>query len=296
MDADHVTEIGSTHKMCQDYALSGMINDHISFAIVSDGCSSSQDVDIGARLLCYAAKGFLLKQLMGEENIDSVVDSVECFETSLITSVLKKAQRALWEIDLDLYKNPVALDCTLLVAVADVNNAATFAQGDGGIVVQMSNKEAAFKHIDFLSGAPYYLSYELDANRDMGYMETYGREPVVVWNDQIKDGCVYRNIEARFDTLIPESLEQHTSRVHRNPLGITLVSDGVNSFQTKVSKKDWKNLTFEDILPSLTKFKNTNGEFVKRKLNAFKYNMNKAHEEWGHYDDLAMASIWLRKV
>src|ERR1035437_403236 len=37
---------GATHKVCQDYARKGE-----SFVLLSDGCSSSEDSDFGARIL-----------------------------------------------------------------------------------------------------------------------------------------------------------------------------------------------------------------------------------------------------
>ena len=295
MQADHAIEMGATHEVCQDYALSGQINEHIAFAIVSDGCSASQDVDIGARLLCFAAKRFLLARLKDETSIDSVINNVETFECDMWTVVLKDATDILCKIDIDLYNKMMALDCTLLVVVSDENNTATFGQGDGGFIIQ-GPEFASFRHIEFKSGAPYYLSYEINQVRHMGYMGQFGYEPVVVWNDQIKDGDVLRNIEMRFDRVDAEKLSKHTAMVHENPLRVTVVSDGINSFQTKVSKKDWKNLTFEYILPKLVKYKNFNGEFVHRRLNGFTRYMNQEHGEWRHYDDLAIASIHIRRI
>jgi hypothetical protein len=49
-NADSYFSIGSSHRVCQDYAA------HRSgFAVLSDGCSSAPDTDIGSRLLCRNA-------------------------------------------------------------------------------------------------------------------------------------------------------------------------------------------------------------------------------------------------
>src|SRR5215510_2075397 len=49
MNADATINIGATHSVCQDYVI--VRNDYV---ILSDGCSSSPDTDIGARLLVKA--------------------------------------------------------------------------------------------------------------------------------------------------------------------------------------------------------------------------------------------------
>src|ERR1043166_8156900 len=49
MNADATINIGSTHAICQDYAIA-----RGRYVVLSDGCSSSPDTDIGARLLVKA--------------------------------------------------------------------------------------------------------------------------------------------------------------------------------------------------------------------------------------------------
>lgn len=63
MNSDCYFEIGHSHTICQDYALTGKINDVLSYAIISDGCSSSPLVDVGARLLAHSAKEYLITRL-----------------------------------------------------------------------------------------------------------------------------------------------------------------------------------------------------------------------------------------
>ena len=55
MNADHYYTIGNSHSVCQDYAISGLVENG-AYAILSDGCSSSPDVDVGARMLSLSAK------------------------------------------------------------------------------------------------------------------------------------------------------------------------------------------------------------------------------------------------
>ena len=55
MNADYYIEKGQSHDFCEDFALAGKIGES-AYAILSDGCSSSEHVDLGARLLVHAAK------------------------------------------------------------------------------------------------------------------------------------------------------------------------------------------------------------------------------------------------
>ena len=52
---DHLFWAGDSHKVNQDYCLSGS-KSGLHYAIVSDGCSSSPDTDFGSRILAKAAE------------------------------------------------------------------------------------------------------------------------------------------------------------------------------------------------------------------------------------------------
>ena len=54
-NADAFFSIGKTHMVCEDYARAGTQQNGLPYALVCDGCSSSPDTDIGARLLGMAA-------------------------------------------------------------------------------------------------------------------------------------------------------------------------------------------------------------------------------------------------
>ena len=70
MNADSTFTIGSSHQVCQDYAVAGLRNDRglasqrnrLAYAVVSDGCSSSIDSDFGSRLLSKAAERLILSE------------------------------------------------------------------------------------------------------------------------------------------------------------------------------------------------------------------------------------------
>ena len=57
LHTDHYFHIGDTHltagKPCQDYAISSVDN-NAAFAVVSDGCSTGGDTDIGSRIIALS--------------------------------------------------------------------------------------------------------------------------------------------------------------------------------------------------------------------------------------------------
>ena len=69
MNADSAFRMGSTHAVCQDYAVAsawtaaahtdGAAPPPRPYIILSDGCSSTPDTDVGARLLVKAAEPLL---------------------------------------------------------------------------------------------------------------------------------------------------------------------------------------------------------------------------------------------
>src|SRR3954469_11076065 len=99
MNADHAFFIGNTHTVCQDYAMSGVTEDG-AYAIVCDGCSSSPEVDFGARALALSAKRTLMKG--GSEFIPDLFGKVTIDNLRNIESLFTV--------------HPQALDATLLIA------------------------------------------------------------------------------------------------------------------------------------------------------------------------------------
>ena len=62
MITDSYFAIGSSHRVCEDYAIHSLPGVHNLFAI-SDGCSSCKDTDFGSRILLkclqhHSGKGF----------------------------------------------------------------------------------------------------------------------------------------------------------------------------------------------------------------------------------------------
>ena len=65
---------------------------------------------------------------------------------------------------------------------------------------------------------------------------------------------------------------------------IAVVSDGINSFRNENG-----NISYIDLVDEFIGFKNTIGEFAKRRINAFKRKCLK--ENITHSDDISIATI-----
>jgi hypothetical protein len=93
MNANHYFSIGKDHAICQDYAISKLINNG-GCAILSDGCSSSPSTDIGSRLLAMAAYDVFLNFIVDIKNAYSILEfkkeTVTRFLLNLIDHSIKE--------------------------------------------------------------------------------------------------------------------------------------------------------------------------------------------------------------
>lgn len=142
MHADAHYVIGSTHGVCEDYALAVSVGER-AFAVVCDGCSSSANSDVGARLLAAAAAATLR-----EGRFD-------------LPQTLTKAHRALHALELD----ETALDATLLVAYATDDIIEVRCFGDGIVAARQTDGTLVHLSIGYVNAAPDYPSYQLNALR-----------------------------------------------------------------------------------------------------------------------------------
>ena len=261
MNANSTYHIGKDHIVCEDYALASS-SPTLTYAIVSDGCSDSPDVDFGARCLAMSAKRELRLN-------SSVLD----FDGK---KVVANAQKV---IDTFPYLSPQFLDATLLVAAVNNNtkDLTVYMYGDGVMVVR--NKEGVGAlHVQLSSGAPDYLSYHLDPIRRQAYdkLEDNVKQVTI-----LKDGKLNTNRTGDwglFDPII------FSTKMEEGDV-VAVISDGINSFR----KADNTPIPWQDLLDEFTGYKTFGGEFVVRRISAFKRKCLK--EGTTHSDDISVASI-----
>lgn len=240
---------------CQDYAINGELitygkeelrNIHCPFIALSDGCSSSRNVDIGARIISHLAKQHY------EENRFK-------YPELMITHADKI--RDYFEVNSD------CLDATLTFMVPRIDDKEidVFMFGDGSII--LLDKDERFKTlitVDFEGNAPYYLSYLLNDKRKEVYDE-------FVRSKQNKTKIVtYQNITREPGQETISNFNTYVDHENFSPFifnmeeysAILVTTDGIQSFY------DFDNLQKIDkfdIAKELCNIKNIKGEFIKRR-------------------------------
>ena len=150
MKTDTFIEIGSQHKICEDYIISGD-----NYIILADGCSSSEHSEMGARFLCYMTKQFLATTRFPDKLEDRHING-------LGTWVIHNAENLVRQLGL----KKTCLDATLIIAYLKDNYVNVIMYGDGYVILQ---PERGAVHeiycIDYKTGSksmPFYLRYLID--------------------------------------------------------------------------------------------------------------------------------------
>ena len=152
MNVDSFFATGKTHTVCQDYTRHGIAEDGTPYAILSDGCSTAPDSDIGARLLVRAAEFDLKRNFPLEARV-----------------VIARA----WAYASALGMNPRCLDATLLAIWVQDGMIRTQMYGDGYVAGRRRDGSFLIWKGDFPSGAPYYLNYLMDRKRRDQYLREF---------------------------------------------------------------------------------------------------------------------------
>ncbi len=277
MNYDHHFEIGSTHKICQDFAISGETQNCIDYAIVCDGCSMSGEttpIDVGARLLAFSTIKLINGAFIFRQPIDFFVQNIK-------KSVEETAE--FFEISRRFF------DATLVAAFTNQEVVRIFIIGDGGFFIKRKNSNIVqFIVLEYTSGAPFYISYLLGNDvYKKKYIEEFGNSKVFVktyWIDIVDKKVVD---SSSYSTKVDEKFS-HNNIWTYNISDIECVgvfSDGIQSFE-----KDGKSIDFAEIASEFASFKNYNGKFVERRLGN---GLNKKCQKEGihHYDDISCAAI-----
>jgi len=266
MNADHQFYIGHDHKVCQDYAVS-YANENGAFAIVCDGCSSSPDVDFGARALALSAKRTL--------GIGGADMNNELFGQVTI--------RNLEHIGDMVPLDPRSLDATLLATWVKGKDFTVQMYGDGCFFHKTATT-LRIVHVEFESNKPAYLSYYLDKVRLKEYQDT------VLESKRVLDVSFYLGADGIRDAIEVETFLKPFDPVTFKGLVnegdiLAVCSDGVGSFKKGgVEEIPWSVMAREFV-----DYKTTPGVFVQRRLSWLKRQWTK--DLISHYDDISMAAI-----
>ncbi len=291
---DSFVKIGSSHSDCQDFAISGKVNEDIAYAILADGCSSShsicRELDFGARLMCYSARKALkttggpIEEIKGANGFTTSPEWV----THIGWRTLIEASRI--RADLDIH--PYSLDTTLLVVISSHGKHHFFMYGDGCFIYKIKNDPKIYGHcIEFNSGAPFYLSYHDDSERLKSYGKTSSNG--VTRTDYVfhNNACIKTAIpldDSKFDMGF---YKQTCFSIEKEMDFVAISSDGLHSFQQQHPEypEIVSNLEIEKIAPEVFGYKNYQGQFVERRMKNFMKSC--IGNKTSHYDDVSIASI-----
>ena len=264
MNTDHYFEIGKTHELCEDYTVAGMFSDY-SYVIVSDGCSSAEDVDIGARILCKCVESTLV------DFYDPSTLSPSCLHHMIQHLSIHKAEEIKKSSYLNL--NKYALYCTIIVAITDGKTTNVFIYGDGNVILRDMEDKMISYNVNYSGNAPLYMAYSIDKLAETNLLKEFQQIVEVNKND---DGFEQKTL---YDIMDPIwfSFEQPLKT-------ITIASDGLETYFNGIDHVD--NL---EVFDEVTLFKNYTGKFVKRRMQSMKrkYDKNSVH----HDDDISVATI-----
>jgi hypothetical protein len=260
---DTFSEIGSQHKICEDYCIGQ--NEPFPLLILSDGCSSSKNTDMGARIICHLTKQYITQN---QQYLNKVIPS------QLGDWVIHNAQMTAKNLGL----SEECLDATLIIAyyVKEENCIRIIVFGDGDIIHQTPNGTIFRHHIHYKPNAPYYLSYRINMFRNQSYHQMKVDKTILL--DGVKTETV------AYDQPYVMNIFLDMDEFPK----ILICTDGIESFL-----KDVVNPVTEPelkyILNGFLSFKTTTGEFLKRRAtNALK---KLTAENFIHYDDLTIGAI-----
>lgn len=293
MNADSAFQIGAAHAVCQDYSLAGAVlptalpqggatpqQEGRPYVILSDGCSSSPDTDIGARLLVKAAEQTLLGH--GSGGSATTLDPAEIHREA--------ARLALtWAKLLGL--PPQAVDATLLSAHLVGDELVVGCSGDGVICLQTWAGAVEVYSISYAAGYPLYPAYTHQPARLLALKQAgHSGKEVAHFRAASIEECLQPS-----GTSFGDSLTEVFTVSAANYKYVALFSDGIHSFfnagPNGSGGSRGEAIALDEPLRSLISFKSTRGAFVGRRLKMFLKDCR--NRGWQHLDDLAFGALHL---
>lgn len=273
---------GEKIKKCEDYALAE--NDKFPFAIVTDGCSSSTETDIGSKVLAHAAKVALTNTKMPE----LVAPYFEKFYDAIGYSSIITASTVKDYLKLD----KTSLDSTLLIVFLEkkedfsvnTNEVHVMFYGDGFLLISDDEGLHTLIYKNYKRNAPYYLSYLLDKERNIQYQHYFENTDsteveLVTWVRSCLDSF------KRYESYNEPTFFTLNLPISKN-YSVCVSSDGLDSFFNSTT---CEKISYIDIAKELSHFKTFKGEFIKRRVRKGLDDLLKNNIY--NTDDISMAGI-----
>ena len=280
MNTDRAFYIGTTHEVCQDYALAGK-----NSVAVSDGCSGSPNSDIGSRVLSITAMNKMTE-----------LDSLQNFDEKECILLARPAIKI-------LNMPNECLDATLLAAISYDYGLQAMCCGDGVIAVRLKDGKTIIIDCAYIDNYPFYMNYLYDkTGRYRNWTDDHNKRQVtqITLNSEsewVSKVPMESDIERIGNDIGLIKLSDNRTLVEITSIDeveyIAVMSDGVHSFYETVTTDTSKcnqSIPYLTVLKSLLSFKNFNKAFVQRRVNKFRKDCIK--KNWANSDDLSLAVIY----
>lgn len=271
-NTDSFFRIGSSHEICEDYALSNRrgidFPHHIIDTpriIVCDGCSSSKMTDVGARILALQA------DRMGPILLFS--------ETEFCRHIIHNSR-----YHSKVFGLPTeSLNASLLIAQISDDNCFVHVIGDGTVAIKYSNEIRLYQYRQ-KENAPFYLNYTADEKDYAEYTKRFTQEII---ETKLIYGIDSKKVFLKNKTETPQELTKDgfwyklAIPLDEDLKCVSIFSDGVEQFYIEE-----QHIPPIEIIHELLDFRNYLGEFVKRNCKYFFKKFKGIHQ-----DDFSMATL-----
>lgn len=263
MNADGAFRMGKTHTVCQDYVLAQ--NGEVPTVLLADGCSSSPDTDIGARLLVRMAA-----RSRPDANREEA---------------LMAARRQADALGLE----PRSLDATLLSIQVSGDRWVAEVHGDGALAWADNAGRIYAISLSYPASYPHYLNYQADPARYAAFLIQEGNDRHSEEIELLPDGGI-RTLALTVDPSCAPCYRR-TGDI-KDTRWVAILSDGVHSFvetESVAGRSITAPIPWHEVLRELLAFKNRNGAFVQRRIQRFLQQCEARH--WQHRDDLSLGAL-----
>ena len=266
---DHFYDKGHGHEVCQDYALSTQNKDY-AFFVVSDGCGSAPNSEIGSIIMANALKSSVETLWYREKPMDITKRG------SVQKIAITKANEAARALEL----NPESLYATLLLGFYDkqTKEFAMAAWGDGAFAILYDDGHCDIHSIGYEGNAPFYMMYA-DGGME-SYIQNCGGSANVHFVELRREGH-FEGYAHRY--IKSPSVIKISPRKGKKIKGIFGFSDGIESCG---------KMSHLDVVSKCLDLKNINGTFIRRRgkriLKQFE------QEGYSPYDDFSFAGIIIK--
>lgn len=269
--ADSFYTIGHNHIVdgiaCQDYALVMNTERKGQTLLVADGCSSSPDTDIGARILSHVFKRICKDMQLNPRNMKACIAhakevatmwfalSQECLDVSLVLIQYRPNETNRNDIFVSIY-------------------------GDGAFFVSQRDFNYEIISVNWDQNAPPYLNYFNDPERYKALIDSKQAGKVVT---EMGDSFDSVKSVLSHEITIEDSLYGRVSYVYSSEdvLFISAMTDGIEQIGS---------LPKFDAACKFNDFKNVTGNFVKRR--AIKVLKDLGKENHFPKDDFSIATMY----